>query len=77
MGSLLSKANNGNDSHVNNDHRDILIECSSEIASPSSTMNYHLRQPSIRSRNVQPMPHISELDRRFAKVLVSVDFISC
>lgn len=31
----------------------------------------HVRQASIRSRNLQPMPDTGELDRRFAKVLVS------
>uniref|UniRef100_U5EVY0 Putative neuron projection morphoproteinsis n=1 Tax=Corethrella appendiculata TaxID=1370023 RepID=U5EVY0_9DIPT len=35
--------------------------------------NCHVRQASIRSRNLQPMPDISELDRRFAKVLASMD----
>uniref|UniRef100_A0A182JHC9 Uncharacterized protein n=1 Tax=Anopheles atroparvus TaxID=41427 RepID=A0A182JHC9_ANOAO len=30
----------------------------------------HVRQASIRSRNLQPMPDAGELDRRFAKVLM-------
>ncbi|XP_058053444.1 formin-like protein [Anopheles bellator] len=33
----------------------------------------HVRQASIRSRNLQPMPDSGELDRRFAKVLASMD----
>ncbi|XP_049545138.1 formin-like protein [Anopheles darlingi] len=33
----------------------------------------HVRQASIRSRNLQPMPDTGELDRRFAKVLASMD----
>lgn len=37
-----------------------------KTAPPSSC---HVRQASIRSRNLQPMPDIGELDRRFAKVL--------
>lgn len=35
------------------------------------TSSCHVRQASIRSRNLQPMPDAGELDRRFAKVLVS------
>lgn len=39
--------------------------------------NHHVRQASVRSRAVVPMPDNSELDKRFAKVLVSGDiFIS-
>lgn len=37
----------------------------------SSTQYHHVRQPSVRSRSQQPMPTTDELDRRFAKVLVS------
>lgn len=34
---------------------------------------YHpVRQPSVRSRNQQPMPSPEELDRKFTKVLVSI-----
>lgn len=33
--------------------------------------NHHVRQASVRSRAAQPMPEHSELDKRFAKVLVS------
>lgn len=33
--------------------------------------NHHKRQASVRSRAAQPMPEHSELDKRFAKVLVS------
>uniref|UniRef100_A0A182LZN6 Uncharacterized protein n=1 Tax=Anopheles culicifacies TaxID=139723 RepID=A0A182LZN6_9DIPT len=33
------------------------------------TSSCHVRQASIRSRNLQPMPDAGELDRRFAKVL--------
>lgn len=75
MGSALSKIN---DNSINNNaierHHDIFMDCNSDImASPSSTLiANHIRQPSIRSRNLQPMPHTSELDRRFAKVLVSL-----
>lgn len=36
-----------------------------------STNQYHVRQSSIRSRSQQPMPDADELDKRFAKVLVS------
>lgn len=34
--------------------------------------NHHVRQASVRSRAALPMPDHSELDKRFAKVLVSV-----
>lgn len=34
--------------------------------------NHHVRQASVRSRAAQPMPDHNELDKRFAKVLVSV-----
>lgn len=37
----------------------------------SSSQYHHVRQPSVRSRSQQPMPTTDELDRRFAKVLVS------
>lgn len=36
-----------------------------------SSQYQHVRQPSLRSRSQQPMPTTDELDRRFAKVLVS------
>lgn len=74
MGSVLSKGNdNLNNNNASDRHHDIFMDCNSDImASPSSTLiANHIRQPSIRSRNLQPMPNASELDRRFAKVLVS------
>lgn len=72
MGSILSKGN-GNLNNNNHNDQQIYLDCNSDImASPSSTLiANHIRQPSIRSRNLQPMPNVSELDRRFAKVLVS------
>ncbi|SPP76104.1 formin-like protein isoform X2 [Drosophila guanche] len=39
----------------------------------SSAEYHHIRQPSVRSRSQQPMPTTDELDRRFAKVLASMD----
>ncbi|XP_017843493.2 formin-like protein isoform X4 [Drosophila busckii] len=39
----------------------------------SSSQYHHVRQPSVRSRTQQPMPTTDELDRRFAKVLASMD----
>lgn len=33
--------------------------------------NHHVRQASVRSRAAQPMPDHNELDKRFARVLVS------
>lgn len=72
MGSMLSKGNE-NSINNNNENHDVFIDCNNDISSmPSTLINNHLRQPSIRSRNLQPMPTILELDRRFAKVLVSV-----
>ncbi|XP_065073581.1 formin-like protein [Ochlerotatus camptorhynchus] len=59
-------------------HPDIQQPCSL-LPSPSSVIDSwkpsscHIRQASIRSRNLQPMPDIGELDRRFAKVLASMD----
>ncbi|KAH8379735.1 hypothetical protein KR009_006871 [Drosophila setifemur] len=38
-----------------------------------SSQYQHVRQPSLRSRNQMPMPTTDELDRRFAKVLASMD----
>lgn len=38
--------------------------------------NHHVRQASVRSRAAQPMPDHSELDKRFAKVLVSFRILS-
>lgn len=35
--------------------------------------NHHLRQGSVRSRAAQPIPDQNELDKRFAKVLVSLN----
>lgn len=75
MGAILSKGsdnlNNNNDSA--GDHRNIYLDGNNDImSSPTSTLiANHIRQPSIRSRNLQPMPNPSELDRRFARVLVS------
>ncbi|XP_032599410.1 formin-like protein isoform X6 [Drosophila grimshawi] len=39
----------------------------------SSSQYQHVRQPSVRSRSQLPMPTTDELDRRFAKVLASMD----
>ena len=75
MGSILSKGNDNLNNNDSNEHRNnIYLDCNSDImSSPSSTLiANHIRQPSIRSRNLQPMPNSSELDRRFAKVLVRV-----
>lgn len=76
MGAVFSKGSdnsNNNNNESAGDHRNIYLDCSSDImSSPSSNaITNHIRQPSIRSRNLQPMPNSSELDRRFAKVLVS------
>lgn len=73
MGSILGKGNDNLNNNNPNDRHDIFMDCNSDImASPSSTLiANHIRQPSIRNRNPQPMPNPSELDRRFAKVLVS------
>lgn len=75
MGSFLSKGsdNLNNNNESSGEQRNIYLDCNSDImSSPSSTLiANHIRQPSIRSRNLQPMPNSSELDRRFAKVLVS------
>lgn len=38
---------------------------------PQQLQNHHVRQASVRSRAALPMPDHSELDKRFAKVLVS------
>lgn len=75
MGSILSKGNDNLNNNDSNEHRNnIYLDCNSDImSSPSSTLiANHIRQPSIRSRNLQPMPNSSELDRRFARVLVRV-----
>lgn len=75
---------------THNHHPDIQQPCSL-LPSPSSGFSIgggidtwkpaasscHVRQASIRSRNLQPMPDIGELDRRFAKVLVSSFEYSC
>lgn len=37
---------------------------------PQQQQNHHVRQASVRSRAATPMPDHSELDKRFAKVLV-------
>lgn len=39
--------------------------------------NHHFRQASIRSRAPQPIPDQNELDKRFAKVLVSTATSKC
>lgn len=39
---------------------------------PQQQQNHHVRQASVRSRAAVPMPDHSELDKRFAKVLVSL-----
>ena len=72
MGAVLGKENGNINNNSGNDRHDIFMDYNSDImGSPSSTLlANHIRQPSIRSRNLQPMPNSSELDRRFAKVLV-------
>ena len=61
-------------------HPDELPAIMTTIPSPSNGIthnwkqqqqNHHVRQASVRSRAAQPMPDHSELDKRFAKVLVS------
>lgn len=42
---------------------------------PQQLQNHHVRQASVRSRAATPMPDHSELDKRFAKVLVRSVFI--
>lgn len=44
---------------------------SSGISHWKQQQNHHVRQASVRSRAAIPMPEHSELDKRFAKVLVS------
>lgn len=76
MGSILSKGNDNLNNNDSNEHRNnIILDCNSDIMSSASStlIANHIRQPSIRSRNLQPMPNSSELDRRFAKVLVSIN----
>lgn len=43
---------------------------------PIQQQNHHVRQASVRSRAALPMPDHSELDKRFAKVLVSFNALS-
>lgn len=73
MGSILSKGSDSINGDSNEQRNNIYLDYNNDImSSPSSTLiANHIRQPSIRSRNLQPMPNSSELDRRFAKVLVS------
>lgn len=41
---------------------------------PQQQQNHHVRQASVRSRAALPMPDHSELDKRFAKVLVRNEY---
>lgn len=41
---------------------------------PQQQQNHHVRQASVRSRAALPIPDHSELDKRFAKVLVRFFF---
>lgn len=63
----------GNGSILNNQNQNTIQKSQlHHQISPQSSIIYsnHIRQPSVRSRSSQPMPGPSELDRRFAKVLV-------
>lgn len=42
----------------------------SSFKTPHHMQNHHVRQASVRNRAAIPMPDHSELDKRFAKVLV-------
>lgn len=44
---------------------------SSGVTQWKQQQNHHVRQASVRSRASLPMPEHNELDKRFAKVLVS------
>lgn len=41
---------------------------------PQQQQNHHVRQASVRNRAATPMPNHSELDEKFARVLVSALF---
>lgn len=44
------------------------------VKTPQQQQNHYVRQASVRSRAATPMPNHSELDEKFAKVLVSSEF---
>lgn len=83
MGLMLSKNKEINDAVSNHSGATTTPEDAISIVTPvnpsnSSSFgqwkhqqqNHHVRQASVRSRAAQPMPDHSELDKRFAKVLV-------
>lgn len=83
MGLMTSKETNEETTTVNGGSTTPLEEVMSLLTpSPSSGLghwkhqqqNHHVRQASVRNRAAQPMPEHSELDMRFAKVLVSIYF---
>lgn len=62
---------------INNDHHPIKYQIKTEQLHTSEIQhlkqqNDHIRQGSVRSRTAHPMPDSNEVDRRFARVLVSV-----
>ncbi|XP_055857037.1 formin-like protein isoform X2 [Episyrphus balteatus] len=56
-----------------NKHDLLYVNSPQSSISAATTNQYHVRQSSIRSRPQQPIPDAAELDKRFAKVLASMD----
>lgn len=87
MGLMLSKNKEINDAVSNHSEATAIPEDAISIVTPVNPssgsggssfghwkhqqQNHHVRQASVRSRAAQPIPDHSELDKRFAKVLVS------
>ncbi|XP_055372916.1 formin-like protein isoform X2 [Condylostylus longicornis] len=82
----MNLLNNGGNKFGNNGKQTTSSNNRHEISPASPTSGYsfstsssnnsgsnHIRQPSVRNRPTQPMPTHEELDKRFAKILASMD----
>jgi hypothetical protein len=78
MGMPMSKNNISNNNTgqfgPQNNHRDIVDSPTSELPSPTSWKNIPDIRGSMRGTS-PPMPDSKELENRFAKILVSLQFI--
>lgn len=72
MGLSSSRSCNERDKEESPEHFDKISPLATSPSKPQP-QNHFVRQASVRSRALQPMPESGELDKRFARVLASMD----
>lgn len=70
MGLSSSRSCNERDKEESPEHFDKISPLATSPSKPQP-QNHFVRQASVRSRALQPMPESGELDKRFARVLVN------